>query len=181
MLKINFKQVLVLTVGVLGITFGATHVASADATAGGNQQYTAEQTIANNETAQAMTTETSAQNNSICDMARSLATRNIPYVWGGEAMSGMDCSGFTEWVYAHAKGVTLGHNTVIQEGHVTKHTVAEAQPGDLLFWGSQGASYHVGIYIGNGKYVAAPAPGQNVSVQTVSGAFMPSFSGHVNG
>ncbi|WP_105782235.1 C40 family peptidase [Pediococcus inopinatus] len=181
MIKMNFKQVLVLTVGVVGITFGATNVASADASAGGNQQYTAAQTTANNATAQAMTTSTSTSDSSVVSEALSLAQMNIPYVWAGESMSGMDCSGFTEWVYAHTTGISLGHNTVVQEGHVTKHTVAEAQPGDLLFWGSQGASYHVGIYIGSGKYVAAPAPGQNVSVQTVSGAFMPSLSGHVNG
>nr|WP_309299933.1 NlpC/P60 family protein [Lentilactobacillus kisonensis] len=47
--------------------------------------------------------------------------------------------------------------------------------------GLQGASYHVAIYIGNNQYVAAPQPGQNVQIQTINKAFMPSFAGHVNG
>lgn len=179
MIKTNFKHALMLAVGVAGLALGSTTVASANANDGGNQQYSATQTAENSQTVKTMETTDITGNAAVVSEALTLAEKHIPYVWGGESQNGMDCSGLTEWVYAHVAGKSLGHNTVIQEGHVTKKTVAQAQPGDLLFWGAQGSSYHVGIYIGNGKYVAAPVPGQYVSVQSISSSFMPSFSGHV--
>lgn len=134
---------------------------------------------ANTTAAQADTTSSKAT--AVVNLAKQLAGQNIPYVWGGESLKGMDCSGLTDYVYQQAAGISLGHYTVTQESHVTKETVSNAQPGDLLFWGNQGASYHVAIYIGNNQYVAAPQPGQNVEIQTINSAFMPSFAGHVNG
>ncbi|MFT8909109.1 MAG: C40 family peptidase [Lentilactobacillus diolivorans] len=134
---------------------------------------------ANTTAAQADTTSSKAT--AVINLAKQLAGQNIPYVWGGESLKGMDCSGLTDYVYQQAAGISLGHYTVTQESHVTKETVSNAQPGDLLFWGNQGASYHVAIYIGNNQYVAAPQPGQNVEIQTINSAFMPSFAGHVNG
>lgn len=124
---------------------------------------------------------TSSKADAVVSLAKQLATQNIPYVWGGESLNGMDCSGLTDYVYQKAAGISLGHYTVTQESHVTKEAVSAAQPGDLLFWGNEGASYHVAIYIGNNQYVAAPQPGQNVEVETINSAFMPSFAGHVNG
>lgn len=126
------------------------------------------------------TNNASTSANAVVNLAKQLANQNIPYVWGGESLKGMDCSGLTDYVYQKAAGISLGHYTVTQESHVTKEAVSAAQPGDLLFWGSQGASYHVAIYIGNNQYVAAPQPGQNVEIQTINNAFMPSFAGHVN-
>ncbi|KRK48765.1 NlpC P60 family protein [Secundilactobacillus kimchicus JCM 15530] len=124
-------------------------------------------------------TENATQAQKVVAMAKDLAGDGIPYVWGGESMSGMDCSGLTDWVYQHAAGISLGHYTVTQESHVAKKSVADAKPGDLLFWGDQGASYHVAIYIGDNQFVAAPQPGQNVDIETISTFFMPSFAGTV--
>lgn len=116
------------------------------------------------------------------NLAIKLTQMNIPYVWGGESTSGMDCSGLTKYVYSQL-GYSLPHNTVQQEAFVNKintpnasSVVANAKPGDLLFWGYQGSSYHVAIYIGDGKYVAAPTPGQNVSIGSVY-SFTPQFIG----
>ncbi|MCT7696897.1 C40 family peptidase [Lactobacillus crispatus] len=109
------------------------------------------------------------------NLALQLTQQNIPYVWGGNSTGGMDCSGMVQYVYAQL-GISLPHNTVQQEAYVNEKPVSQAQPGDLLFWGQPGASYHVAIYIGGDKFVAAPAPGQNVSVGSIS-AFPPSFSG----
>lgn len=92
-------------------------------------------------------------------------------------MSGMDCSGLVAYVYQHALGVSLPHNTVSQEAYVSTHSVGSAKPGDILFWGSKGATYHDAIYLGNNQFVAAPEPGQNVKVQSISKYFMPSFAG----
>lgn len=126
-------------------------------------------------------TANSSRAQKVVAMAKDLASAGIPYVWGGESMSGMDCSGLTDWVYQHAAGISLGHYTVTQESHVDKKAVADAKPGDLLFWGPQGATHHVAIYIGNNQFVAAPQPGQNVDIETISTFFMPDFAGTVKG
>lgn len=49
----------------------------------------------------------------------------------------------------------------------------QLQPGDLLYWGSTEAPYHVGIYVGNNQYVSAATPEQGVVLQTISSYFYP--------
>lgn len=114
---------------------------------------------------------------SVTGLALKLASANIPYVWGGSSLSGMDCSGLVAYVYKNAMGISLPHSTVAQESYVTTHSVGSAKPGDILFWGAKGSTYHDAIYLGNNQFVAAPAPGQNVEVQQISKYFMPSFAG----
>ena len=116
---------------------------------------------------------------SVVSLAVKLANANIPYVWGGASLSGMDCSGLVDYVFQNAEGIPLPHYTVSLESCVSQHSVAEAQPGDVLFWGNHGSTYHCAIYIGNNQYVAAPQPGQNVEIETISPYFMPSFAGTV--
>ncbi|CUS26467.1 extracellular protein, gamma-D-glutamate-meso-diaminopimelate muropeptidase [Paucilactobacillus oligofermentans DSM 15707 = LMG 22743] len=120
------------------------------------------------------------QSGSVVSLAVKLASANIPYVWGGSSLNGMDCSGLVAYVFQNAEGKSLSHYTVALESEVTQKSVSEAQPGDLLFWGSHGSTYHVAIYIGNNQYVAAPTEGQNVQIETISSYFMPSFAGTVN-
>lgn len=125
------------------------------------------------------TTSSTLTSGSVVSLAVKLANANIPYVWGGESLSEMDCSGLVAYVYEHSEGISLPHNTVAQEGYVTTKSVSAAKPGDILFWGSKGATYHDAIYIGNNQYVAAPQPGQNVDIETISSYFAPSFAGTV--
>ncbi|KRM90480.1 NlpC P60 [Liquorilactobacillus cacaonum DSM 21116] len=120
----------------------------------------------------------SVDTSSVVAAALSLTKLNIPYVWGGESLSGMDCSGLTAYVYAKF-GISLPHNTIAQEGYVTYESVSQAQPGDLLFWGSKGHSDHVAIYIGNGQYVHAPRTGETVRVGSIA-TYAPSFAGRLN-
>lgn len=87
----------------------------------------------------------------------------VPYVWGGKTPSGFDCSGFTSYVFREAYGIEIGGYTVPQENSGTQIAVSSAQAGDLIFWGSRGATYHVAIYVGGGQYIHAPAPGQTVT------------------
>ncbi|MFT8917485.1 MAG: LysM peptidoglycan-binding domain-containing protein [Oenococcus sp.] len=115
----------------------------------------------------------------IINLALQLSRQGIPYVWGGHTTAGFDCSGLVSYVFQHAAGISMTPYTVSQEGYVSKHAVSAAKPGDLLFWGNAGATYHVAIYIGNNQYVAAPVPGRNVEVETISRYFMPSFAGTV--
>ncbi|MEE6726157.1 LysM peptidoglycan-binding domain-containing protein [Pediococcus acidilactici] len=116
---------------------------------------------------------------SVTGLATSLANNTIPYVWGGKTPAGFDCSGFVSYVFQHVAGISLPSYTVAMESYVNKESVSAAQPGDLLFWGAPGATYHVGIYLGNNQYASAPTFGQNVKVQTVSSYFYPSFAGRV--
>lgn len=92
-----------------------------------------------------------------------------PYVWGAKGPDSFDCSGFTSYVYRQAQGREIGGWTVPQESAGTTISLSQLAPGDLVFWGSHGATYHVGIYVGGGQYIHAPAPGQNVTVQSISG------------
>ena len=117
---------------------------------------------------------------SVVSLAVKIAnTNSVPYVWGGSSLSGMDCSGLVDYVYANAEGKQLPHNTVALESCVNQHAVSEAQPGDILFWGQHGATYHCAIYTGNNQFVAAAKPGTNVASYTISPYFEPSFAGTV--
>ncbi|MFC6163866.1 LysM peptidoglycan-binding domain-containing protein [Lactiplantibacillus dongliensis] len=138
-------------------------------------------TVAKTQSSSAKRTANTANlsSGSVTGLAMKLASANIPYVYGGSSLSGMDCSGLVAYVYQHAAGISLPHSTTAQEAYVSVHSVKDAQPGDILFWGSRGGTYHDAIYLGNNQYVAAPTEGQNVEVQTISSYFAPSFAGTV--
>jgi cell wall-associated NlpC family hydrolase len=84
-----------------------------------------------------------------------------PYVYGGAAPGGFDCSGLTQYVYRQL-GKNLPRTTEGQYEAVRKIPQSWAQKGDLIFFGSPGSIYHVGIYEGNGVMEHAPHPGTNV-------------------
>lgn len=103
----------------------------------------------------------------------------VPYVWGGKSPSGFDCSGLTYYVFQQAYGINIGYNTVAQESAGTKISVSQAQPGDLLFWGAPGGTYHVAISLGGGAYIHAPYEGRTVEVNYTQ-YFTPDFAVRVN-
>lgn len=152
-------------------------VASSSASTSQTTTSSSAATTNNDSQATSSSSNSNLTSGSVVSLAVKLASANIPYVWGGNSLSGMDCSGLVQYVFKNADGVTLPHNTVAQEAYVAKHSVASAQPGDILFWGTPGSTYHDAIYIGNNQYVAAPSTGKNVQVQTISKYFMPSFAG----
>lgn len=126
--------------------------------------------------AQQTTTAQAPNSSSIVQNAIQLAHENIPYVWGGTSLSGFDCSGLVQYLENQA-GVNVGRTTYEQAGNSQIKSVSEAKPGDLLFWGgSPSSAYHVAVYIGNGQYVHAPQPGQNVTIGSIA-SFAPSFAG----
>lgn len=151
----------------------STSSSSTSEQAGANSTTVAADTAASTNSSSDLTT------GSVVSLAVKLANANISYVWGGASLSGMDCSGLVDYVFQNAEGISLPHYTVSLESCVSQHSVAEAQPGDVLFWGNHGSTYHCAIYIGNNQYVAAPQPGQNVEIETISPYFMPSFAGTV--
>ncbi|MEE6728777.1 LysM peptidoglycan-binding domain-containing protein [Pediococcus pentosaceus] len=154
-------------------TTNTTNVASSAATT------TNTANVASSAASSSATTTTTQNTGSVTGLARSLANNTIPYVWGGKTTSGFDCSGFVSYVYQHSAGISLPSYTVAMESYVTKKSVSAAQPGDLLFWGSAGSTYHVAIYLGNNQYANAPTFGQNAKVSTISSYFYPSFAGSV--
>lgn len=87
-----------------------------------------------------------------------------PYVWGGAAPGGFDCSGFIMYVYAQA-GVSLPHNAAMQYGYGSPVSKAELAPGDLVFFDGLG---HNGIYIGGGQFIHSPHTGDVVKISSLS-------------
>ena len=89
-------------------------------------------------------------------------------MWGGESSSGVDCSGMVMLAYRNA-GVKLTHSSRAQYGQGAKIPLAQAQPGDLIFWsrnGTQPGIYHVAIYLGNGMLIDGNA-GRGVTIRAV--------------
>ncbi|MGJ0782027.1 NlpC/P60 family protein [Lacticaseibacillus rhamnosus] len=97
----------------------------------------------------------------------------VPYVYAGTSPAGFDCSGLIYYAAKEA-GISLPRTSQAQSTLGSYVSVSDLQAGDLVFWGSVGNAYHVGVYIGNGQYIHAPEPGQNVTVQSVA-YFAPSF------
>jgi cell wall-associated NlpC family hydrolase len=88
-----------------------------------------------------------------------------PYQWAAAGPDSYDCSGLTMWAWAHA-GVSLPHNSGMQQAAITPIAQSDLQPGDLMFFGSP--VHHVSMYIGNGQMVEAPYTGQFVRVVSAS-------------
>ncbi len=95
----------------------------------------------------------------------------VPYRWGGtDPATGLDCSGFTQRVYADL-GIAIPRTSSQQATAGSPvASLDEARPGDLVFFdnssGRPGID-HVGLYIGDGKMIAAPQEGDVVKVQSV--------------
>ncbi len=89
----------------------------------------------------------------------------VPYQWGGNGPNTFDCSGLTRYVYA-ANGINLPR---VAQDQMNKGTpVSNPQPGDLVFFGSGGYAYHVGIYVGNNSYLHAPQDNEVVKISPMS-------------
>ena len=115
-------------------------------------------------------------------IARAESQIGTPYVWGGgdangptagisdgrnprTGQLGYDCSGLVLYAFAGV-GISLPHYTGYQYQRGEKIPVAQAERGDLLFWGD-GGSRHVAIYLGNGQMIEAPQTGMNVQKTAV--------------
>lgn len=87
-----------------------------------------------------------------------------PYVWGATGPDSYDCSGLTQAVWK-AAGVTLPRTTYDQVNAGTTVSLADALPGDLVFFYDDIS--HVGVYIGNGMMIHAPKPGAYVREESI--------------
>jgi cell wall-associated NlpC family hydrolase len=98
-----------------------------------------------------------------------LAFTGIAYRHGGNSPeSGMDCSGFVTYVYKEAFEVVLPRTTAEIEQAGMPIDVSELQPGDLVFYNTLGRSFsHVGIFLGDGKFIHAPRAGAQIRVENM--------------
>ncbi len=100
--------------------------------------------------------ESLASNTCNMDSVVAFAQRHmgVPYLWGGTSSKSMDCSGLSKIAY-FSQGIILPRNASQQAKIGQSVSVGEMQPGDLLFFGnrSSGKINHVGIYIGDGRFI----------------------------
>ncbi|HST66811.1 MAG TPA: NlpC/P60 family protein [Mycobacteriales bacterium] len=108
-----------------------------------------------------------------------LAQVGKPYVWGATGPDTYDCSGLVQRSYAMA-GVSLPRTSREQARVGTPVELADLLPGDLLFWaynpGDLSTVHHVAMYLGDGKIVQAPQPGEYVEV---TGLWLSGYAGAV--
>lgn len=99
----------------------------------------------------------------------------VPYRRGGDsAVEGFDCSGFTRHVFEHSLGLLLPRRAQEQATQAGLAKVArhELRPGDLVFFNTLRRTFsHVGIYVGDGRFIHAPSTGGEVRVDDMRKAY----------
>jgi cell wall-associated NlpC family hydrolase len=99
----------------------------------------------------------------------------VPYKLGGnDATTGFDCSGFTRHLFEMSFGLVLPRRVDEQASAagLVKVPRQELQPGDLVFFNTLRRTFsHVGIYVGDGRFIHAPRTGAQVRVENMSGAY----------
>ena len=106
----------------------------------------------------------------------------VRYRRGGDsAEAGFDCSGFTRHVFEHSLGLVLPRRADQQAQQAGLRPVPrhELEPGDLVFFNTLRRAFsHVGIYVGDGRFVHAPRTGAAVRLESMRGAY---WSSRFNG
>jgi cell wall-associated NlpC family hydrolase len=97
----------------------------------------------------------------------------VPYRRGGSTVeTGFDCSGFVKSMYEQTVGLVLPRNAAQQAAATQTIDRDELRPGDLVFFNTMRRAFsHVGIYVGNGKFIHSPKPGAEVRVEDMAGAY----------
>jgi cell wall-associated NlpC family hydrolase len=97
----------------------------------------------------------------------------VPYRRGGNtAETGFDCSGFVRAMYNQTLGFVLPRRAAEQAAATEKIDRSELKPGDLVFFKTMRSAFsHVGIYVGEGKFIHSPKPGAEVRVEDMSGSY----------
>ncbi|HQS37702.1 MAG TPA: C40 family peptidase [Methylotenera sp.] len=113
-------------------------------------------------------------------LVNALSLSGIRYQYGGTSPeSGFDCSGFVRYVYQQASNLTLPHSAraISQIGKTIPKS--ELQPGDLVFFNTLKSAFsHVGIYVGNNRFIHSPSSGGGVRVEDMQqGYWQKRFNG----
>ena len=89
-----------------------------------------------------------------------------PYKWGGSTPGGFDCSGLVQYSYNKA-GLSVPRTSRDQYSASRHISLRQARTGDLVFFRFDGRISHVGIYLGDGRFVHAPSSGKQVEVASL--------------
>lgn len=103
---------------------------------------------------------------------RALALLETPYRYGGRTPAGFDCSGFVGFVFSEAAGVALPRRSEDIGRTGERLDLRDLAAGDLVFFNTLGRRFsHVGIFIGDDRFVHAPTRGGKVRVERLSDAY----------
>jgi len=93
-----------------------------------------------------------------------------PYRYGGRSpSSGFDCSGFVAYVFKQSAGITLPHNSNQISRHGRMLRSSQLRKGDLVFFNtSSQPNSHLGIYLGNNRFIHAPKSGGKVRIENMN-------------
>jgi cell wall-associated NlpC family hydrolase len=93
----------------------------------------------------------------------------VPYKRGGNTVeTGFDCSGFVRAIYQQSVGLLLPRRAEEQAAATQRIEKNDLQPGDLVFFNTLRRTFsHVGIYVGNNKFIHSPKPGAEVRVENM--------------
>lgn len=94
----------------------------------------------------------------------------VPYKRGGNTVeTGFDCSGFVRSMYEQTIGLILPRRAEQQAAVTQNIEKSELKPGDLVFFNTMRRAFsHVGIYVGEGRFIHSPKPGAEVRVESMS-------------
>ena len=124
----------------------------------------------------AATTQSTTSSSTTTNVSASSAI-SAAYTLVGTPYEVLDCSAFTQKAFAMA-GQQIGRTTYAQATLGAHVSFSQAQAGDLVFWGSDSAPYHVAIYLGGGQYIGAHTYGDPASVKSTA-YYTPSFAIHM--
>lgn len=90
----------------------------------------------------------------------------VKYKWGGSSPeTGFDCSGFVRYVFQQAANLTLPHGARALSQLGQKIPLDQLRPGDLVFFNTLKSAFsHVGIYVGDGRFIHAPSSGGGIHI-----------------
>lgn len=116
--------------------------------------------------------EVRTKNRTVGERAAVVALRQVgvPYVYGGSTDQGFDCSGLVQYAYAGA-GRRIPRTTSEQWRQLTPVKYEDRRVGDLLFFRIGGSVSHVGLYLGDERFVHAPSSGRQVSIEVLDSDF----------
>lgn len=106
-------------------------------------------------------------------LLQTLLMLGVDYRYGGKSPeTGFDCSGLVAHVFREAYGIELPHNARAQSKMGMRVSLSELRAGDLVFYNTLNRPFsHVGIYLGDGRFVHAPKTGAQVRVEPIRGKY----------
>ena len=96
----------------------------------------------------------------------------LSYRFGGNSPTqGLDCSGFMQYIFKRSMGITLPRTSAEMATVGQQVDRANLKPGDMVFFGGGGRVSHVGMYIGNDRFIHAPRTGRDIEITSMSGNY----------